>query len=232
MLKSNKLKGLVWIFVCVFLLSTTRSQAQDDSQSKFSKGIKVGGNFSTLTSDYVSLKDGKPGYQAGIFVMYRLTSLFALEADAMFASVGCDVIDPAKVFVRGTPGIDRIVKTSIDIKTIQVPVVLNIYALDRGNVKTRLIVGPELNYYLLAHATSKHVEATGETESYKDISSNLQNYDIGAVVGIGFDFKNLFNSLSLEVKYRTGITPVNYIQNVDYKDFGMNVLSLNIGLSF
>lgn len=232
MIKTNRVKGVAWCFMLFFLLSGLNVNAQDDANDRFTLGVKIGGNISALTSDYIGLSDVKPGYQAGLFCQLRFSKLLSIETGALYANVGCNVIDPVKVFFPGTPGTQRIVKTKVVLNALQVPALLNIYVIDMGSFKSRFILGADFNYYLSAQAINTSMEAFGETESKTNASSSFQNYDIGAVAGIGLDFKDLFHLMSIEIKYRSGITPVNYITSSTYKDFGVNTLSLNLGFSF
>lgn len=233
-MKSYKQLKLTWYVLLIFTLSVFQGKAQDaaDGKKNIAFGVKLGANISSLTSDYVNLPDMKIGYQAGLFSTLRISSALSVEIDALYGRFGSNCLNPEKIYTTGSIGTTTIVKSSVVLNTIEVPLLANIYALGFGNTKVRFIVGPEMNFYLSSSATDTRMDATGETKSSTVVSGSFQSYDVAAVAGLGLDFQSGNHTLGLELRYRSGISPVNVIRSSSFKDFGLNALCLNVGYTF
>jgi hypothetical protein len=234
MMKSYKQLKLACYVMLIFTLSIFQGKAQDAAEAKknIAFGVKAGANISSLTSDYVNLPDLKVGYQAGLFTMFKVSSALSVEIDVLYGRFGSNCLNPEKIYTTGSVGTNDIVKSGVVMNALEVPLLANIYVFGFGSTKVRLMVGPEVNFYLTSSAIDTRMDATGETKSATIVSGSFQTYDVAGVAGIGLDFPAGNHTLGLELRYRAGITPVNIIRSSSFKDFGLNALSLNIGYTF
>lgn len=222
----------------IFTLFTFQGKAQEGDaaggggKKNISFGAKAGLNLSSLTSDYVNLPDVKVGYQFGAFAKLSVLPAVSVEMDVLYARFGSSSLTPEKVYTPGSVGTANIVKSQVALNTLEVPVLANIYILELGGSKIRAIVGPEMNFYLSSIAMDTRKDAIGEMKSSTVVSGSFQSCDFAVVAGIGMDFQIGNHKLGTELRYRSGITPVNIIRSSSFKDFGLNALSLNVVYNF
>jgi hypothetical protein len=228
MIKKYQVKRLTCYIMLILILSVVQGKAQSENKGGLSYGVKAGLNLSALSSNYIGLPDMKLGYQFGGFGAYSLMPSLSVELDVFYAKMGSSTIDPAKIYVSGTPGANTIVKSSVRMNTLEIPVLAK-YSFDLSGTKAYLIIGPEMSFLLSVKAVNTRIESTGETISKADVTGSFRGSDFAGVIGFGIELQK---ELSVEIRYRSGFTSINYIRSRSYSDFCLNALSLNVGYSF
>ena len=149
------------------------------AQSPINLGIKVGVNSSELKMDGSEFsKDNVNNFLAGVFIRLNLHKLY-VQPEAYFNSKGGDL--------KSIAG-----KSSFDLKTIDVPVLLGYKIINMGPLNVRVNAGPVFSF-----VTDKSIDgpSTFSTDNLKDNYAGIQ-------YGVGADF--MFLSLDIRMENSFG----------------------------
>ena len=161
--------------LCLFLTVSLIVRAQ----SPLNFGIKAGFNSSKITTDLDNFdEDNITNFVAGVFARVNVKS-FYLQPEAYFSSKGGELKD-----VTG--------KSSFDLKTVDVPVLLGYKIINKGLVNLRVNTGPVFSF-----VTSKDVDASEGLGS-----GNLKDNIFGWQYGAGLDL--LFFSFDVRMENSFG----------------------------
>jgi hypothetical protein len=227
MIKRYQVKGLTCYIVLILILSVVQGKAQSGNKGGLSYGVKAGLNVGALTYNYIGLPDMALGFQFGGFGAYSVNSDLSVELELLYAKMGSSVIDPAKLYVSGTTGANNIVKSSVMLNTLEIPVLAK-FSFDLSGTKSYLLIGPEMSIVLSATAVNTRYELTGETKSKTDVTASFQGSDFAGVIGFGINL----DKINVDIRYRSGLVPINYLRAQSYSDYCLNALSLSVGYSF
>lgn len=213
----------------ILSLSILQGKAQGtEGAGDLKFGIKGGVNVSTLTTRYIGIRDLRLGYQFGGFVAYSLTSSISAEVDVLYASLGSNAVEPGRLYLN-FPGYYEEFETKVRLNTLEIPVLINFSINDNA----RFFVGPEINFYLSGIAINTGTMYVGDdlvkTTSRNNVTGSFVNYDFAGVAGVGY---NLSDNMSIDLRYRLGLTRANAIRSFYYKDFSLTAFSVNLGYSF
>lgn len=161
----------------VFAQTTTKEIIKSSSPVTF--GVKAGLNLSHLDS----FRDGKAGFNAGVFARIPLGSSFSLQTELLYSQYGA--------FVNEDKGV-TFAKARLNLDYITVPVML------QYNVSPKFYVeaGPEFglmvsNKYKLENGTSLK------------ISEGLNKFNLGLGLGLGYD---ITKNIGFNARYVAGLT--------------------------
>jgi len=213
------MKSLIKIFVSLLLLAGTYSFLN----AQIGLGIRGGVNF--VTAELEEKIDGKwqseemdfiPRINVGLIGEIGLTEIFAFQPEVNFIQKGYKT-----TIVNGT---------SLDYKVymdyIEVPLLFK-GRFGSEVVKFNVLAGPTFGYAF--NGTAK----IGSTETDIDYDRDqIKRTDIGAMLGLGAEFKAGPGSFFLDTRLGWGITNLNDSDNADHAHWHNRGLSAGIGYIF
>jgi hypothetical protein len=191
-------------FVMILLLAAGFAFGQ------ISLGPKIGFNTSKLTVDASDISsDLKNSFNFGVFL--RVGKKFYLQPEVNWMTRG-------SVFKK--PAMDNLspVEQEIDLKTIEIPVLVGWRLINLGVANIRVMAGPSASIVV-----DKSVETKKGVEILKD--SDINDMIWGLNVGAGIDVL----MFTLDVRYQMGLNEV--IEKVNNFDFNSknNVFCVSLG---
>ena len=209
----------LFALAAVGVLSLVPAGAALAQQSGF--GLKGGATYSDLRGDLppdagLGPRQFDPGigWAAGAFLAFEVSHNV--------------VVQPEAYYVRRVAELDFDtlgVKTVLEVDYVEVPVLLKFTGGDvYSRVRPSLFFGASLAYLL--EATSE-AESAGRTVAV-DVSDDLEEIDIGAVVGVGLDFAG---GIQLDARYTYGITEV-FNDAPDPAELKWGIVSVMLGYRF
>lgn len=228
------------IFFLGFIICYTPINAQSNSGygGAILNNAMIGGKFS-LNYGFIhqnGFSNIKQGYSAGVLFNYQIIDLISISTEPTYKQKGAKDIDLLLLYSENSPFMDRnYITTDLVLKTIEIPVFVNIYLPLSGNsFRTKILLGSTFDYIIegeIYNTTEKVVdESVHEIYDKSIITERIKQYDIGAIGGIGADFDlNLF-ILSVDLRYRYGFSNLNNV--VKHDEFGISSISINFGVSF
>ncbi len=205
-----KNKVLMRILLVVLLLPASVL----NSNAQFQWGVKLGGNFSTLSEigDICNNEGLKAGFNAGIISRYQLSDWMALKSGIDYKSVGkkCDI-----------EGEDAHLKYDLDY--LSIPLKAEFSASEKAGFKNgqRLFfaTGPYCGY--LVNSSQTIPKQTSDVSEFDD-------FDWGWAFELGIELPALKdNSFQVSLNYDMGLFKVMRDNDMRNKS-----LSLNIGFLF
>ena len=171
-------------------------------------GIKVGVNLATLSgfNDANGSTSQRTGLVAGAFVTFGLMPMIAIQPEVLFSMQGTK-------FHVGTSGVSTDATAKLDY--VQVPVLLRIGNSGKDGASLYGIVGPTFGLLLSAK------------QNGDDIKSQLNNTDMGLVVGAGVSLSRFL----AEGRYTYGLTDLNKVEDPSGANHN-RVISVLVGLVF
>ncbi len=188
--------------LCIVMLAP-----QADAQS-IHYGLKTGLDFSSIT--FKTTETGLPDFKGlservqGLYVSFKLGPV-AVQPELLFVRSGTSFIADEE------PGVGRVTQV-YKLNYIEIPVLVK-YSFQAGPVRPCVFAGPSFAYLLKARVGSQIDYFDGaegsDYESYQDFEDYFKKSDFGAVGGIGVEYKLSQVILSLEARYRLGLTDIN-----------------------
>ena len=215
--KNNIMKKVLLVSVMVFM--ATFSYAQ------LGLGIKGAATMSSLSTDLDEVTEAmNPGYQFGAFV--RVGDKWHLQPEAYFTLKNgqfdyditeIDPGDPTNTITKGA-------SYTVDLNTIDVPVLIGYKILDPPLMNIRLQAGP-----VASIVTSKKIkiEEDGADIPVPDDAGDLyKDLNWGLQVGAGVDFL----MFTVDLRYEMGLSNIyNKPEGGDDQSFKNNVFFLSLG---
>lgn len=200
---------------CFYFSATTVAQ---ESSSSFLENIYYGGKFGTSMSQFTNQQphtNEKQGITGGAFVGYNLNSKLALQLEINYLQEGGQLLSIEHSWdLSNNSWID--IKTDnqqVTLNNLDIPLMLK-YSLPLGASKIFIVAGGAFGYNI--HSGIKH-ETTILTEigsvstytSEENITSNIEDYNIGIIAGLGIEIPVLkSNYILIDARYRYGMMPV------------------------
>nr|NQU93919.1 PorT family protein [Bacteroidota bacterium] len=178
---------------------------------QFSIGPKIGFNTSKLTTDVDQVKsDVSNNFNFGIFA--RIGKKVYLQPEVNWLTRGGVIKDESAV---------NPFKQEIEMKTIEIPVIVGWRIINLGVGNIRILAGPSAS--IVTDKSIKTTEGNGYIDPIKD--ANLEDMIWGFNVGAGVDIL----MFTLDVRYQMGIN--NVIKDV--KEFDLksknNIFAISLG---
>ncbi|NWJ51896.1 MAG: PorT family protein [Bacteroidetes bacterium] len=188
------------LFVLAALLITGAANAQ------FSFGPKIGVNLSQVTTNLNTINDQmKTGLQIGAFV--RVGSKVYLQPEFLYSTGGVKLSNVP----IGSP-------TNINVKSIDVPLMLGTRVINLKVANLRLMAGPVASFIV-----DKQVDYNGAVTATKEVS--IKNANWKAQFGAGLDIL----MFSLDVRYSYDL---NNSMEQQAKEFNWEKNSVNVTLGW
>jgi len=211
----------------VYALGLSSAQAQDAAQSdstksKFMIGARAGLNLSFMSINNDSQIAGMAeGAQIGAFAKYSFNDWVAVSLEAAWSQAGARKMGFTSPRFGGQLAFLQTNNVQINpLVQFKIPV-LSVY-------EPYFFAGPSfnLNYLNSVYYANNAIDATNYTTAL----------DFGMLVGAGVDFNLRFATLSLDARYRHGLSDINqktagsaFMGNANWRS---NQLSFQVGLGF
>lgn len=188
--------------------------------AQFNLGIKGGINSSKITTDNFSAtgysysdfkSDAKSGYNLGAFA--RIGKRIYLQPELLYC-------------VRKGESTSGTANQSLNLKTIQVPVLLGLKLIDLKLASIRAFTGPAMSFVSKSSSITYDGVTAGlyDTKNYKN---NIWDWQLGAGVDVLM--------LTFDIRYEWGLTNVSdvntNVSNIGFNNKG-NVLTFSLGWKF
>ncbi len=192
------------------------------AQLPFTLGIKGSINSSKITTDNYSssvgnvtykdfISDAKTGYNLGAFA--RLGTKIYLQPELLYC-------------VRNSQSTSGSTSQSLNLKTIQIPVLLGLKLFDLKLASIRAFTGPAMSFPMKSSKVTYDGVSAGlyDTENYKN---NIWDWQLGAGADVGL--------FTFDVRYEWGLTNVSdvntNVSNIGFTNKG-NTLTFSLGFKF
>ena len=235
-------------FLLLFMTSGVFLQAQDNGNSSgkpFSFGIRVGGVFSGFTNHQDIFTGMRSGLGIGAFAEFKPIPLVGISLEANYLQEGAFHANPYLVYPSSAINYTtNIYKTQSDIRlhTLQLPLLVNIRAPKiSGAVAPKLILGYSFDFILNATSNDMYMISGNpdiplSSRGTENISSSIQKWNMGPVLGVGFDFASDKITYMLEARYKIGIRDINNLGGLNslnsQYDFSVNTFTITLGVGF
>ncbi len=194
-----------------FTLILTLFLAANFAFGQFSIGPKIGYNTSKLTADASDIKtDLKNNFNFGVFV--RLGKKIYVQPEVNWLTRG-------GVFKNDQAA--QPIKEEIDIKTIEIPVLVGWRIINLGVANIRILAGPSAS--IVQNNEIKTFEGEGYIAPIKD--SDIKDMIWGFNIGGGVDVL----MFTIDVRYQMGLNEViTKVENFDFNSKS-NVFAVSLG---
>lgn len=184
--------------------------------SQISLGPKVGFNTSKLTDDVDSIKtDLSTSFNFGVFVrlgkkIYLQPEINWLTRGGVFETVDVNNLNP--------------IKQEIELKTIEIPVLVGWRIINLGIGNIRILAGPSAS--IVTNSSVKTTSSAGLTGPIKDTDlDDFEDLVWGFNAGVGVDIL----MFTLDVRYQMGLNEViPKIENFDFYSKS-NIFAVSLG---
>jgi len=188
------------------------------AQFPFTIGVKGSINSSKITTDNYSLNgvtlndfksDAKSGYDLGAFA--RLGTKLYLQPELLYC-------------VRKGQSVSGTTAQNLDIKSIQVPVLLGVKVINLKLATIRAFTGPAMSFVMKSSKITYDGVTNGlyDTKNYKN---NIWDWQLGAGVDVG--------PVIFDVRYEWGLSNVSEgkVSSIGFVNKG-NTLMFSLGFKF
>ena len=209
------------IIIIVLSLFTTHIFAQNTPAEY---GLKAGINHSKYTPDmeFKGIKvmefSGKFGFFIGGFVNFGFSDILKLQPELLFALQGTNTSREIEVrYSANEPPMVGELKSSVTESTISLPVMLQIYPAEKFYFE----IGPQFGYIVSRKETITDDPFTelGSPFGVVDDCPSCDKFDLGASLGIGFNFTN---QIGINARYYAGLIERNNTIKSSVINVGVN----------
>jgi hypothetical protein len=193
--------------ICTLGLNTASAQdtaaKSDSTKSKLMVGVRAGVNASRFViNNSTEVTNFTPGFQAGAFVKYSFNDWVAVALEAAWSQSGAIRL-PYWSQGSGAVGTGDLTAHNVQFNPVlqcKIPV-LSVY-------EPYFFVGPSFNVnYYNSFSYSGLVGSTPFQRNI-DVTNSLQPLDFGLLVGAGVDFNLRFAVLTIDARYRHGLSDI------------------------
>ncbi len=165
-------------------------------------GVELGLNYSTFMGSDATDAKSKAGFAIGGFLNVGFTDLISLQPELLYTQKGASD------------------SQTTNISYLEIPILVKFSFLTDKKVSPNVFVGPSLAFLLAAD--------TGGP----DISSNLNGFDYGAVIGAGVNIGLGGGALIVNLRYDYGLADIAKEVAGRQPDVKNGALSLMVGYQF
>lgn len=177
------------------------------AQTSPSFGLKAGLNISSISDDGYEDSKSKAGFYGGVFMNAPLSEQFSIQPEVLYSQLGSKVTSRYTGTVAGNT-IDYRQDAKLNLDYITVPIMFQFKATPQFYLEA----GPEFGF--LVSAKAKDINTTvvngsttnQNTSSSEDIKDNFSSFNMGAGLGLGFNFTENFG---INARYVAGFTDIN-----------------------
>ncbi len=190
------------LFLGLGLVAGTFAFAQTTPQF----GITAGLNVSSLSKDGYEDSKSKAGFYGGILMNAPVSEMFSIQPEVLYSQYGAKVTRVDAGTVLGNTYTSKS-SASLNLDYITVPIMFQFHATPAFYIEA----GPEFGFLVNAKAkdySSTVVNGSETTTSNEsgDIKDNYSSFNMGAGLGLGFNFTE---NLGINARYVAGFTDIN-----------------------
>jgi hypothetical protein len=180
-------------------------------------GPKAGLNIANLSGDDVEDTDSKTGFSGGVFFMYKLSNMFAIQPEAYYTMKGAtEKLDFEGVTVDVTYSFDY----------IEIPLLFKLLIpIENSSINPAIFAGPFVGFN-----TTAKVKAEAEGQSEEQDLEDVKSTEFGLAFGGGLGFPVGTNELGFDVRYILGLSTLD--DSADEADIKNSVINLNVYFGF
>ncbi|MCD9854852.1 outer membrane beta-barrel protein [Epilithonimonas sp. JDS] len=175
-------------------------------------GLKAGLNVSSISDDGYEDSKAKAGFYGGIFMNAPISEMFSIQPEVLYSQMGAKITERGSGTVAGSDYSYRL-SSSTNLDYITVPVMFQFNATPNFYLEA----GPEFGFLISAKARNSsytNVEGNFDADSYdsdsRDIKDNFSGFNMGAALGLGFNFTQNFG---INARYVAGFTDISKKNN-------------------
>lgn len=177
-------------------------------------GLKAGLNISSISDDGYEDSKSKAGFYGGIFMNAPVSEMFSIQPEVLYSQMGAKTVDTYTSTIGNASSTVRN-SASLNLDYITVPVMFQFHATPAFYLEA----GPEFGFLVGAKAkgdteTSTTIGGSTSTssESYssREMKDNFSGFNMGAALGLGFNFTP---NLGINARYVAGFTDINKKNN-------------------
>jgi len=169
-------------------------------------GLKAGLNVSSISKDGYEDSKSKAGFYGGIFMNAPVSEMFSIQPEVLYSQYGAKVtrVDAGTVLGQSYSSKES---ASLNLDYITVPVMFQFHATPAFYLEA----GPEFGFLVSAKAkdysaTVINGNETATSNESGDIKDNYSSFNMGAGLGLGFNFTENFG---INARYVAGFTDIN-----------------------
>ena len=237
-MKKLTMLSIKLIAVGVIILSmNAKTLAQSDNAgnglvSNMTIGVKAGFNYGFLAEDYKSrFTDYRSGYMIGIAASYYILDWIAISPEVYYMEHGGNNLPHTLMYAPGSAALIDLEQIDLEIRTIDIPVLATIHIPGAsGDFQLKVVAGPSFGYTMNATGINTRIIGFNETKSYTktDFTDVIDYWEYTATVGAGFNLKISSLVLSVEGRYRAGMSNLHTRDNSE--NFRSNTYMLTVGI--
>ena len=171
-------------------------------------GLKAGLNVSSISDDGYEDAKSKAGFYGGIFMNAPLSEQFSIQPEVLYSQYGAKTVSTYTTPLQTVRN-----SASLNLDYIAVPVMFQFHATPDFYIEA----GPEFGFLVSAKAkgdrtTTAAGGGASSTASYtsQDMKDNFSSFNMGAGLGLGFNFTP---NLGINARYVAGFTDINKKSN-------------------
>ncbi|WDF46489.1 porin family protein [Chryseobacterium sp. KACC 21268] len=176
-------------------------------------GLKAGLNVSSISKDGYEDSKSKAGFYGGIFMNAPVSEMFSIQPEVLYSQYGAKVTQSYTTEALGTTTRFRS-SQSRNLDYIAVPVMFQFHATPAFYLEA----GPEFGFLISAkdkgditrETTTGGTTSTSTTSGSNDIKDGISSFNMGAGLGLGFNFTPNFG---INARYVAGFTDINKKNN-------------------
>ncbi|MFC4687289.1 porin family protein [Epilithonimonas pallida] len=183
------------------------------AQTSPSFGLKAGLNVSSISDDGYEDSKAKAGFYGGVFMNAPLSEQFSIQPEVLYSQYGAKVTQSYTTEALGTTRKYES-SQSRNLDYITVPVMFQFHATPNFYLEA----GPEFGFLVSAKdkgdltttTTTGGTTSTSTTSGTTDIKDGISSFNMGAGLGLGFNFTPNFG---INARYVAGFTDINKKNN-------------------
>ena len=234
----KNISRLLFIIVLITSMNFNLFSQSENSGSTFVSnmtiGVKAGYSHGSFAENYMDrFTSYRTGYYAGISVSYYVLDWIAVNTEILYMEHGADNIPPTILYLPGSAILIDLERTDVEMRKLDIPILANIHIPGMsGNIQPKLIIGGNIGYNFQTIAFNKRITGLNESVviSKIDVSDRFSDLDYGLTAGFGINLKSGSMIISLEGRYRMGLSNVHNMENSEA--FTTNILQFSLGVGF
>ncbi len=191
------MRSRIWRYALGLVAVMPLIAGAQSSSSRTSFGLLGAVNVATLGGSDATGLGNRVAFSAGGFVRIALNPSWSFQPELEYAAKGAQATSNSAGYL--TVG-------TLDLRYLEIPLLFRVTATSSPSVRLYGELGPAFAVELDCTITGAGA-GVSVSESCSDYSS-VSSFDVGAMVGGGFEFPIDTHSLSLGVRYNYGLTDI------------------------
>ncbi|MDZ7694951.1 MAG: porin family protein [Balneolaceae bacterium] len=183
---------IAYLVIVITITCVGLSAAQNQQEAE--RRLKGGLAFSSLNNTAWE-SSSTPGFVFGLSLGFPLTDAFMVQPEILYIEKG----SRETVQETGT-------EFNLTLDYVEVPVLAKYQLLDSGTIRPNIYAGPYAAFLIENHSD---IEQPNSSEFSPDqLVQQAKDSEFGAILGAGADLHFTFNTMSVDLRYSTGLSNV------------------------